>query len=108
MSMTCNGCWGSSSCCWYVVAVVIGRRRGMLLDPAYHLSLRTVGLLVPCVQMGGQTVQPRTQFTPTASTTVAQPPPAAAGGSGYGAPPAMAGPGGAGEQRLVLLPLQRD
>lgn len=38
-----------------------------------------------------QTVQPRTQFTPTASTTVAQPPPAAAASSGYGAPPPMAG-----------------
>lgn len=65
--------------------------------PAAASTTGVPGAFTPAMPASGgshqmqQTVQPRTQFTPTASTTVAQPPPAAAASSGYGAPPPMAG-----------------
>lgn len=65
-------------------------------------------VVLSCLQMQ-QTVQSRPQFTPTASTTVAQPQQAAsAASSGYGAPPAMGGAAAGGWCRQQSTNLWKD
>jgi len=83
--------------CWAARTCTVSARYNALtvhysVNPHHILSIMRIVLL-----QAQQTVQPRAQFNPTASTTVAQPPAATApGGAGYGAPPPMGGAGTAG------------